>query len=736
MENKEQNEKLLTAVIRGDIDEATEAIMAGASIHQKTVKGNNLLYVAASRMQEEMFDWLLEVEVADKKIDLNTRNNMGGTTLYEFVNEDGFANYITKILKAGANPDITTNDGMSPLIQACADKKFDEVEVLLAHKVDVNYAIPDTKTTAFLMAASEGSMSICELLKANGADVNAVDSQGKNALLTAIFKTTRFMKKKEKVEHQSLCMFLCDVGINLDYVAPSGMTALWAASLNKQKEVVEHMLSKGVKADVWHEIGLDGRMSALHMWASTPEIEIVKKLHANGARIDVPDDLGNTAATYGFMMPQAQMRELMLDLGGDVNSMFHVKPNHPGEAVKRIPVISQIIAGGNKQKDLVKKMIAKGAKVTFSEEGLEPFEPIMTAISSSAYDIINDLLATKQINLDKPLKINPLGAAITPLMMAVSGSVNQKFGALLEKKAQNEAILKAKAENDKNGVKSKLIDDEGIKAIEEELKEMKGFEAQLKAERKQIYESLVKNGANVDVVNEDGHSAIFFCGGKDYADWLKKDGANLYLEDKDGNNPLVYAVLNNKKDLIEYLKNEYTATKNETIDNIFFQLAFASVESHMQQDLLEKGVFNYVKGEVDPEELKKVLNPTPETKDLTLNVKGINYQSEDGNSPLLVACANDLPFLASQYLKLGADINLKNNNDESPVMHAISTGNVQMVEYLIEKGADLNAATKEGKTVLEFAEEIDNKQILERVKIGLGHEILEGSISGVKKLRV
>lgn len=197
MENKEANENLMTAVIRGDIDMAIEALQSGASIHIKTTKGNNLLYVAASRTQEDMFDWLLEVEQSDKKIDLNTQNNMGSTTIMEFIREDGFYNYIKKILEAGANPNITTNDGMSPLIQACADKKFEEVQLLLENNVDINYAIPDTKTTAFLMAATQSSMSICETLKEHGADINVVNSTGKNALIQAIFKTEQFMKEKK-----------------------------------------------------------------------------------------------------------------------------------------------------------------------------------------------------------------------------------------------------------------------------------------------------------------------------------------------------------------------------------------------------------------------------------------------------------------------------------------------------------------------------------------------------------
>jgi ankyrin repeat protein len=723
MENKESNEKLMTAVIRGDIDMAIEALQSGASIHTKTTKGNNLLYVAASRMHEDMFDWLLEVEQGDKKIDLNTQNNMGATTLMDFVREDGFLSFTKKLLKAGANPNIPTNDGMSPLIQACADKKLDEVQALLDAKVDINYAIKDTKTTAFLMAASQSSMSICEVLKESGADVNAMDSFGKNALITAIFKTDQFMKKKEKTEHKALCIFLSDIGIDVNYVAPSGLTALWAASAQRNKELVEHLLNKGVNANVWHEIGLEGKMSALHIWVNSKETALVKRLVECGAELNTQDENGNTVAAIGFANPI--MRELMLELGADVNAKFTVPKSHPSEATKQIPAITLVIQGGNKQKEIVKKMIDAGAKVSFEEE--QAYEPIMAAINNSAYDIVKDLLDTKQIDVNRLIKINQLSAEMTPLMLAVSGAQNQKFDAALEKKAQYEAILKAKEENDKNGVKSTILDDDGIEAIKKELEEISTLEGQLDNQKKQIFDTLINYGAKVDVVNEDGRSAIFMAAKKDFAQWLKDAGANLYLEDKEEINPLVYAVLNNKNELAEFLKVEYTKNNDKTIENIFYQLAFAPIESSLQQTLLERGVINYVKNEVDMEKFKE--------KETTFNVSNINYQDEDGNSPLLVACANNVPFLASLYLKLGADINLANANDETPLMHAISTGNEQMVEYLVEHGANSNIQTKDGKTVLEFAEECNNKEILEKVKISLGHGVAEGSISGIKKLK-
>ena len=726
MENKEANEKLMTAVIRGDEEMAIEALEAGASIHIKTTKGNNLLYVAASRMKEDMFDWLLDVEQGGKKIDLNSRNNMGETTLMEFIREDGFFNYSKKLLEAGANPNITKNDGMSPLIQACADKKFDEVQLLIEHKADLNYVVPDTKTTAFLMAASQSSMAICEALKEAGADVNALDSHGRNALITIVGRGDQFMKKKEKAEHKALCLFLSDIGIDIDYVAPSGITALWAGSLTGNEELVNHLLDKGAKPDVWHEYGLEGRSSALHFWINSPKVDIVKKMIDAGAKLDVPDAHGNTVAALGFLNPHT--RDLMMELNADVNSIVHSKKGMKDEVQLDMPVLAHIINSGNNQKDLVNEMISRGAKLTYQEEEMQQFEPIIVAIKASAYDIVDNILATGQIDVNKPVIIKQ-GGKVTPLEVAVMGAVNQKFAQFLEKKEQLELIKAAKEENDKRGVKSNIISDEDLKKMEDELVAMQSMVDKIKTQRKTIIDSLIKHGADVNKKNEDGRTPIFYCAGQEYATWLIEAGANIFEKDNNGNNPLVYSIINNKDKLIDFLKKEYKKTNDNTLNDIFYQLAFTEVESSYQQELLHFGIIKYFKEEIDMEKFQK-------EKDAVFNVNGINYQDEDGNSPLLVACANNLPFLASLYLKLGADVNLKNANGETPIMHAIATDNDIMVEYLVDKGADLTVVTNEGKTVLQFAEEVGNKHILEKVRIGLGEKITEGAISGVKKIKV
>ncbi len=49
----------------------------------------------------------------------------------------------------------------------------------------------------------------------------------------------------------------------------------------------------------------------------------------------------------------------------------------------------------------------------------------------------------------------------------------------------------------------------------------------------------------------------------------------------------------------------------------------------------------------------------------------------------------------------------------TPLMHAAYAGNVELVSFLLENGADPTARNSEGKTPLTFAQEKNNRQIVE-----------------------
>ena len=71
----------------------------------------------------------------------------------------------------------------------------------------------------------------------------------------------------------------------------------------------------------------------------------------------------------------------------------------------------------------------------------------------------------------------------------------------------------------------------------------------------------------------------------------------------------------------------------------------------------------------------------------------INKLSSDGNTPLLVALANKNKILAVSYIRLGADVNLRNTRGAAPLHWAASQGLGGPLKLLLDNGADKDALT-------------------------------------------
>jgi ankyrin repeat protein len=638
---------------------------------------------------------------------------------------------------------------MTPLIKAVADGKKEEIIILLnSEQIDINYAIKGTQTTAFLMATtaisgSEG-LEVCKLLQDKGADINAKDINGKNALINAIFRTQQFMKKKEKVEHQELCKYLIEQNIDIDYVAPSGMTAFWMASTQGNKELIDLMLSKNVKTDVWHSIGLSGANSALHALISPtakpdPDyIDLVERAIQLGANINAPDEDGNTPNAIGYTNPI--MRDVMLDFGGDVNAVLYQKDAKNN--IIKIPAITFIANLGDNQKDLIDKMIEAGAITTFKDTDLKGSgaEPIVAAITASAVGIFESLLNTGTIDVDLSVELKSEKESLSLLSLLVAGAINKNLHKAVKLKATLEELRNAKKTNDENGVTSDLINDEGFQKIEAELEKLSELNNDLLANKRKMFDLLIDAMADVNKANEKGKTPLFFANSQETIEWLLEAGADLFHINEAGDDLLMYQLKNNATTL-PFVMELFKEANHNTTKDMLYQLAFTDAKGEYQRELIKGGIYASLSVE-DKELFLAYQNPPIQSimgpnlpLPLPLSINGINYQDIDGNSPLLVACANNNAFLLNTYIGLGANVNLVNNNGESPLMHAIASDNLKMVEFLIEHGADLMAKTNEGKTIVDFAEEINNKEILEKIKIGLNHGIAEGQLSGIRKLK-
>lgn len=68
--------------------------------------------------------------------------------------------------------------------------------------------------------------------------------------------------------------------------------------------------------------------------------------------------------------------------------------------------------------------------------------------------------------------------------------------------------------------------------------------------------------------------------------------------------------------------------------------------------------------------------------------------------------------IVRMLIDAGANVNVRDPNEETPLMNAIVSNNPAMVKYLIEHGADFRAMSKSGRSVKEFAEHYSDENVV------------------------
>jgi ankyrin repeat protein len=126
----------------------------------------------------------LEQLLASKKADVNAAQP-DGTTALHWAAYYGDIDVAAKLLKARANPALTTGTGMTPLALACEAGNADLVKLLLKSKADPNQVLQNGETP-LMMAARTGSVPVIELLLAKHASIDAREKlRGTTALMWA-----------------------------------------------------------------------------------------------------------------------------------------------------------------------------------------------------------------------------------------------------------------------------------------------------------------------------------------------------------------------------------------------------------------------------------------------------------------------------------------------------------------------------------------------------------------------
>ncbi|MDX1923812.1 MAG: ankyrin repeat domain-containing protein [Rickettsiaceae bacterium] len=126
-------------------------------------------------------------------------------------------------------------------------------------------------------------------------------------------------------------------------------------------------------------------------------------------------------------------------------------------------------------------------------------------------------------------------------------------------------------------------------------------------------------------------------------------------------------------------------------------------------------------------------SPIEVIRGIILRGADVNWEGEDGTTPLMIACEENRLEIAKFLIENGADVN-KCDKDESTSLSVVSFYNyIEIAKLLIEHGADVNKANSNGRSPLLISSMKGNDEIA-RILIENGADVNNKSTSGHSSL--
>ncbi|MEZ9597013.1 ankyrin repeat domain-containing protein [Shewanella sp. 10N.261.52.F9] len=190
---------------------------------------------------------------------------------------------------------------------------------------------------------------------------------------------------------------------------------------------------------------------------------------------------------------------------------------------------------------------------------------------------------------------------------------------------------------------------------------------------------------NINKVDERGRTALIVAayeGQFDRVSELVRQGADINIQDRDGWSALLSSETANVARFLIQNGADIHAVSNSQVNALM-----------MAVDIGDKGLVSHL--------IEHKIN--------------VNSQSKTGHSPLMIAIPSSDLALVSYIFDNGADINAQTTRGWSPLMIAVEHGELDKVNYLIANGADINAISNNGWGVLEVAAHNNHPDVLEEM---------------------
>ncbi|KAK9721817.1 Ion transport protein [Popillia japonica] len=689
MPNKDGARSIHTAARYGHVGIINTLIQKGEKVDITTNENYTALHIAVESCKPAVVETLLGYGA-----DVHVRGGkLKETPLHIAARVKDGERCALMLLKSGAGPNLTTEEGQTPVHVAARYGNLQTLLLLLEDGGDPQYQNKHGETALHLACKGcrpDVVQHLINYVKQNKGEetvvayVNELNENDESALhyictvtkeevefphadrdvVKILLENNADVKLVSKYVHESAFHYVAVAGNNdvllemishmsvtevqkaLNRQSAIGWTPLSIAAYKGHQELVNNLLANHARVDVFDN---DGR-SALHLAAEKGYIQVCDSLLSNKAFINSKSRNGRTALHLAAMNGFTDLVKFLIK---DHNAVIDILTLR-----KQTPLH---LAAGAGQIGVCKLLLELGANIDATDD--QGQKPIHAAAQNNYSEVAKLFLQQHPSLVMATTKDGNTCAHIA----AAQGSVT---------------VIEELMKFDRTGVitaRNKLTDATPLQIAAE------GGHAE-------VVKALVRAGANVTDENKGGFTAVHLAaqyGHGQVLEVLKSSNSLRVISKKLGVTPLHVAAYFGQADTVRELLTLVPGTVKSESPNGASLVPTLGNESGMTP--LHLAAFSGNENVVR----------------LLLNSAGVQVDAathENGYNPMHLACFGGHTTVVGLLLSRSAELLQSHDKHGKTGLHIAATnGHYQMVEVLLGQGAEINATDKNGWTPLHYA---------------------------------
>lgn len=637
-----------------------------------------------------LMDYLLK-----KGANPNIQTADGATPLHAAALQ-GYPESLALLLKAGAKPDVSNKLKQTPLLLACnAQRGSEKVKALLEAGANPNITNADGNSALYLAVQRNDAEMISAML-AKKANPNLPNQKGETPFLRALDQA-----------HPKVIPLLLDGGGDANATDANGYTALCKAIDMGSTEMVARLFEHGATTrGVWQPSGDTPLHRAAATWDGTVIIEkeeshdtlvpwmssgnngdpakaigkeLVAILLQHDAPIEAVNTDGNTPLCSAARSGNLAAVQLLLARGVNIAVV-----NKRGETPLRLAVTRNSV-------DIARLLIEKGVKpdnalffaarrgeimdylVTLkldpNTKDAQGQTPLLASIWLPSATAMEQLLAHGA----DPAAVDARGRKALTIMQEAG-----RDGSIIHDRARKHILLLSATE------KPDITDASGVTLLH------------AAAALNQLYVAnlLLKKGLDINILDPRGETPLFFAvreRNPDAVRFLLERKCQVNVQNKLGQTPLYVAVARNVERgpmLGAPDPRKTDSTVQAKIVGLLLAAGasptIAATDKMTPADLLDTSKY---------ENWSLLVT-------LVVAAQQWNYRAASGLSLLHLAAATGMTEAAQRILDAGGDLNVVDKNGRTPLHTAMQYGGKAMIDWLLTNHANPNTVDNVGATPL------------------------------------